>query len=320
MKAIFWIRPEHDRARSDWRETNLAEAIQNGAALCGDEVEIKDYTGKPQVEPCDLVLGIGVKRRDLFRAYNAAGISYAYFDKGYDRSRSKEPGVSGIPEWLNYWRVSVNAHQPLRYMEQVKHDSERADSMRLDLEPEWYANNKGRRYVMIDGSSAKHHYFEINEVMTDAQLMAYTDKLARSLVQRVRDQSPDRPIIFRYKPSFLNKRPQRIEGRAGGEPIQWSNGKDPLPDLSLCGCLVTYSSNLCLDAVLFGVPSVVLGDGAARQISSTSLEDLDKPYLASLHERRQWLNNIAWCQFKVAEFANGLGWLTIRDMSACSPL
>lgn len=312
MKAIFWIRPEKDdRPRSDWRETHLAEAIQNGAKLCGDEVTIKDYAGEPQVEDCDLVMGIGVKRRDLFRAYNAAGISYAYFDKGYDRKRASE--------WLEYWRVSVNGHQPLRYVEWAKHTSDRADSMRLELTPKWYAHNKAQRYVLVDGSSAKHYYFEVDGNMTMEELQDYTDHQRRSIVQRICDAYPNRPIIFRPKPS--DRKAQRIMGSTGGEPIQWSRQKEGLvSDLSVSHVVVTPSSNVCLDAILYGVPSIVLGDGIARSISSTSLDDLEHPYLADMAERQRWLNNVCWCQFKTREFATGLGWQVIRDMHACSPL
>lgn len=309
MKAIFWIRPERDHARSDWRETNLAQAIQNGAALCGDEVQIKDYTGTPEVEKCDLVLGVGVKRRDLFRAYNAAGISYCYFDKGYDRKRASE--------WLEYWRVSVNGHQPLRYVEHADNDSQRADSMRLSLTPDWYSRNKAKRYIMVDGSSPKHHYFHLQKALTQEELVAYAEELSRSLVQRVCDQS-QRPIIYRPKPS--NRHAKRIMGHAGGEPIQWSRDKDPVPDLSISHAVVTYSSNICLDAILYGVPAIVLGDGIARPISSQSLDELERPRLANIEERQRWLNNACWCQFKVNEFANGLGWQTIREMYECSPL
>ena len=150
MKAIFWTRQEVGHVdKSDWRETNLAKAIQNGARIHGDEVEIRAVPddGQPVVEPCDIALKIGCKSRNWFRAYNRAGISYCYFDKGYIRTRAMV--------WLEYWRLSVNGHQPLAYVKQSRHDSQRADKLKLSFEP-W---RTGGDAVLVDGSSGKHHYF-----------------------------------------------------------------------------------------------------------------------------------------------------------------
>jgi hypothetical protein len=308
VKAVFWIRHEKHLEATDWRENDLALAIQDGAKTCGDEVEIRETTSpEPVVVDCDLMLGIGCKSRYRFQAYEKAGIPYAYFDKGFIRTRAPI-------KWLDYWRVSVNGHQPVAYVERAHNGRERADSMGLDFSP-WYSRSyPDHSAILLDGSSGKHMAFHD---MGDPQ------NVAEDLFKRIRDVS-SRPVIYRPKPSF-----RRFED--GGKifnpkPIagsEWARGrpgihnKDVAYDLRRSHVVVTHGSNLCFDAALLGIPSIVLGHGIAGPISSQHLEELENPRLASDDERREWLNNVAYCQFKLAEFKSGLGWQAIKDMMVC---
>lgn len=305
MKGIFWIRQEGHLEASDHRETDLAVAIQQGAKRHGDEVEIREVADgeNPQIIlACDLVLKIGVKSRNWFRAYNAAGIPYCYFDKGYIRTRAPI-------KWLDYWRLSVNGHQPLRYVEAAKHDDKRAKEMELDFLP-W--RQKRGDPIVVDGASGKHHYFNAEiEFASRQELDGYASNIALELVARISARTK-RPIVYRPKPSWKGARPiphtEYARGRAGVAD------KDFAYDLRRAHCVITYGSNLCFDAACFGVPSIVLGEGIAKPISSTTLDEIESPKLASDSERRQWLNNCAWCQFKLEEFRSGMGWEVIKDM------
>lgn len=316
MKAIFWVRQERHLEQTDWRENDLAHAIQQGAQKHGDTVEIREVAdgGEPQVLACDLVLKIGVKSRNWFRAYNAQGIPYCYFDKGYIRTRAPI-------KWLDYWRMSVNGHQPLRYVATAKHDDKRARQMELAFHP--WRQERGEP-IVVDGSSGKHCYFhsdieldafpkERRQAELDAQAMG----IAIDLVAKVKAVSK-RPIIYRPKPSWPGARPINGTEWARGRP--GIGNKDFAYDLRRAHCVITYGSNLCFDAAVDGVPSIVLGEGIAKPISSTSLDEIESPRLASDSERQQWLNNCAWCQFKLDEFRSGVGWQVIKDMVACSPL
>jgi hypothetical protein len=307
VKAVFWIRHERHLHHTDWRENDLAQAIQSGAKTCGDEVEIRETTTtEPIVVDCDLMLAIGCKNRYRFQAYEKAGIPYAYFDKGFIRTRAPI-------KWLDYWRVSVNGHQPVAYVRLSHNTRERADSMGLDFSP-WYSRNKSRDVILLDGSSGKHMAFHD---MGDPQ------HEAEKLFERIRNVS-QRPVVYRPKPSF-----RRFEdgGRTySPKPIagtEWARGrpgvhnKDVAYDLRRSHVVVTHGSNLCFDAALLGIPSVVLGHGIAGPISSQFLTELENPRLATDDERRAWLNNVAYCQFKLAEFQSGLGWQAIKDMMVC---
>ncbi len=304
MKAIFWVRQERHLEQTDWRENDLAHAIQQGAHRHGDTVEIREVAdgGEPKVLPCDLVLKIGVKSRNWFRAYNAEEIPYCYFDKGYIRTRAPI-------KWLDYWRMSVNGHQPLRYIETARHDRRRAKEMQLAFQP--WKETRGEA-VVVDGSSGKHCYFHSDqEFVSREQLDEHARDIATDLVARIQFVC-ERPIIYRPKPSWKGARP--IDGTEYARGRQGVTDKDFAADLRRAHCVITYGSNLCFDAACFGIPSIVLGEGIAKPISSTELDEIESPRLASDAERQQWLNNCAWCQFKLDEFRSGIGWQVIKDM------
>jgi len=58
---------------------------------------------------------------------------------------------------------------------------------------------------------------------------------------------------------------------------------------------------VCLDAVMHGIPVVVLGDGIAKPLSGT----LDEMYHYTDDERDQLLNDIAYCQWTLDEIKSG---------------
>jgi len=308
MRVIFWTRQEvGTRVESDWRETNLAKAIQNGARAHGDEVEILTTPddGSIEVHPCDLVCKVGVKSRHWFTAYAEAGIPWLYFDKGYIRERAPD-------QWLNYWRMSVNSHHPIEYLAKAKHGSNRANGMGFRFTS--WQEDRGR-HIVLDGGSEKN--FKFNGIVPESADIGDVDAHCRKVVRRIQACAPGRPIIYRPKPSSKGR--QAIEGsefaRNRGVPL-----KDLGHDLDRAWAVVTYNGAICYDANRVGVPSIVLGSGPARPISSTSLEELENPRLASSEERRQWINNLAWCQFKMREIRDGVAWSIVKEMLDLTPI
>jgi hypothetical protein len=313
LKAIFWTRDESKEPSNNKRETNLAEAVKKGAAKHGDTVEIrvKGVDGDPRVPEidtsADLICCIGVKNRELCRAARAAGVSWGYFDKGYDRHRTADTSVG----WLEYWRVSVNGHQPEKYVGIAKHNSRRADEAGHSLSE----LRTGGRYVLVDGSSAKHWWFVSDQPLMDKKAMdVYANAEVHKLVGEVKKHT-DRPIILRPKQSWHRAIDPKIKG------VEFVMGrKDPMFDLNRSWATITYGSNLCFDSVVHGVPSLIIGDGIARCISSTDLSEIENPKWADFPTRRQWLNNTAWCQFKLGEYATGLAWPVIKAMKDAQPV
>lgn len=101
------------------------------------------------------------------------------------------------------------------------------------------------------------------------------EKWTETVVKEI-SRHTDRPIVVKHK---------------DGNPL-------PLKD---AWCLVTYTSNASVDAIISGVPVVVLGDHPAKELS-WSWEDIESP---KWPEREPWCWNLAHHQFTLKEIARG---------------
>ncbi len=311
MKVVFWTREERGRlVESDWRETNLARAIRQGADK-GDTVEIRitPDDGSIEVIDCDLVCKAGVKSRHWFTAYAEAGIPWLYFDKGYIRERADD-------QWLNYWRMSVNSHHPIAFLASAKKDRARADTMgtAFKFSPWRMGGNRGES-IVVDGGSEKN--FKFNGIIPDDAPSSEVDHHCERLIFKIKSMT-DRPVIYRPKPSSPGR--EAIEGTEFARNRDGVHKKDYSYDLNRAWTVVTYNGAICYDANRMGIPSIVLGSGPARPICSTSLDDIEHPHLASDAERQQWLNNLAWCQFGMKELRDGTAWEIVKEMLAVTPI
>lgn len=286
MKLVFWI------AEGKEHERQIAEALRDGVATEGHQLEIRHLGGKVRVVDCDAVCLFGVKGgRKIFDAYWAAGIPTIYFDKGYIRQRTS---VS------DHWRVAINAHHPTRYLMEQRRPGDRYEALGVELSP-WRERGDA---VVIAGSSAKYHEF--------AGLPEPT-RYAQKIVKQIRARSPDRPIIYRPKPSWNDAVP--IEGTI------FSKGKDKIGAvLEDAHALVTHGSNACWEAVAAGVPCIILGDAVAKPLSSTRIADLENPWLASYEARYQWFSNLAYCQWSNGELRSGEAWSHILPLIKSVPI
>lgn len=264
------------------REQLLADAMLGGARRHGHTTEVVTLTGEPMVGDYHVACMVGVKSRELWRAHQRAGVPVIYLDKGYCRHKRAD----GMAGW-EYWRVAINAQHPTARLGVQRLPSDRFDSLGLTVKP-W--RRKGRAIVLA-GSSAKYHEFYGLPDPT-----AYATRLVRGL-----RKITDAPIAYRPKPSW-----------AEAVPIprtRFSKLPRTLPDeLAGAHCLVTHGSNSCFEAVLAGVPSIILGNGVALPISGHQLSDVLDPPMCDDQMRRQWLSNIAFWQWTAAEMAGGQAW------------
>lgn len=283
MKVVFLCADKE-------RESDLADALLEGVIGAGDEGE-KVYKSKGiDFSSGDAFGMVGVKSLKLFRQALDAGKQVIYFDKGYFRHR-------GRGRTWEYWRVAINDHHPTDYVSRARHGEARWEKISrrrcVSLPPWRGADHSG--CVIYAGSSDKYHNFvglpPPTEYATD--IVAQIKKLT------------NRQVIYRPKPTWLDAQPV---------PGAVFSGREESLGMLLprAWCLVTNGSNSSFDAVQAGVPSIVLGRGIARPISSVSLDDIDSPYLASDDERMQWLSNIAWCMFSEEEMRSGLAWASLR--------
>lgn len=264
------------------RERELAEAFLAGARANGHEGWIEPLTGHPVVTDCDLACMVGVKSVDLFMANQKAGRRILYFDKGYIRSRRADSRT-----W-EYWRVSLDAHHPTgTTLMRDKQPADRFETWGIEVA-------KWRRHglqIVFAGSSAKYHQFYGLPDPT-----AYAKGIIKQLLRVT-----DRPIVYRPKPSWRDAVP--IRGS------RFSNPNENLNNILInAHVMITHGSNACFESMIYGVPCIVLGDAVARPISSTTLDDLENP---NLGKRIQWMQNLAYHQWTLAEFRSGEAWQTI---------
>lgn len=282
MKVVFF-------RSSNAREGMLAEAFAEGVKAHGDDAEIRVIkTGEELAEDAGAIVLAGVKSREIYWRHWREGTNVIYLDKGYMRHL-----MAGGPvrQW-EYWRAAVNGHHPTRYLGQMRKPTDRLERLEVDIKP-W---RKSGSKIIFAGSSEKYHEFYGLHDPT---------RYAERVVRNLKDVAPGMRIVYRPKPSWKGAVP--VAGAA------YSRGADKIGDaLKDAHALVTHGSNACFEAVLHGVPCIILGDGVAKPISDTSLHHVMEPRLATDAEREQWLANLAYCQWTLAEYATGEAWKTIR--------
>lgn len=266
------------------REHHLADAFLQGARRHGHETEV--IALEPGLEPgaYDVACMVGVKSRELFQAHRKAGIRVIYLDKGYVRQKRPDGGAG----W-EYWRVSMNEHHPTRRLGEIAMPSDRLENLNITLKP-W--NTRKRGAILLAGSSAKYHdFYGLRE----------PNGWARRMIDELKPFAGGRAFIYRPKPSW----PDGAEIRGS----RFSPPAEPLGAvLHAASALVTHGSNACFEAVVEGVPCLILGNGVARPISSTEPSMLGNLHLASDIARLQWLSNLAYFQWTLHEMATGAAW------------
>jgi hypothetical protein len=272
------------------RERILAEAVLTGCRLVGDTAWMvsKAEAKADGYQKADVYAMVGVKSAEIFHEIMRGGAHVLYFDKGYLRHIAP----NGPRVW-EYWRVCLDAQHPTEAELMVPFPLDRYLSWNKPAQP-W---RKTGSHIVFAGSSEKYHNFH--------GLMHPTEYASR-LVKTIRKSGlSTRDIVYRPKPSWRAAEP--VRGASFSDQSQ--SIADVLQD---AWCLITHGSNAALDAIITGVPCIILGDGVAKVISSTELSEIENPRLASDEERMRWLSAVAWQQFTLAEMASGLMWSHIR--------
>ena len=272
MKIVFW-------ASEKARERELANAFVQGAKRHGIEA-VRVNTGAPFPKgKYDYACMVGVKSAELWKQELERGVTPIMFDKGYVRVKHGQA-------WL-YWRVSVGSHTPYETLMR-EYPSDRWDQLGLTPRP-W---RKQGTHIVIAGSSAKYHRFHD---------LPHPNEYTKAIVKRLQAQTTQ-DIFYRPKPSWRDAVP--IAGTT------YSVGPRSLQDdLQGAWALVTHGSNACFDAAMMGIPSIILGGGVMKPISSTSLKELRT---VKTEDRKDLFNAIAYHQWTLDEFRSGEALKTIR--------
>ena len=116
--------------------------------------------------------------------------------------------------------------------------------------------------------------------------------------------------VFKIK-SFTDR---EIKIRKRPEPradrIVSNTFKDFIKDDTFC--VVGYSSNALVEAAMYDIPVISLGDSATKSLYRYQLEDIEKIKPAYPSDKQAWLNHLAYSQFTREELLSGLAWKLIN--------
>ena len=230
-----------------------------------------------------------------------------------------DPGKSGKTyhrfSWTSYFRDEgdyCNANSPSDRWEQVQKDQ--------NLIVKDWRTNKGEYVLVIlqrPGDSslrnliAKHGSYDAFINFTIAEIQKYTD---RPIVIRMHPlrQDKQRNLINAFH-EYSDKKNITISTNTQGSGFL-SGGAGLQADFDNAWCVVGFNSNALTESIMEGIPTFSMCPSSmAWDCSNIDLANIEQP---KLFERQQWLNNLAYCQWREDECLAGLPWEHLRKKYA----
>lgn len=275
LDVVIWQIPGHLRSKA------VCRAMLEGVRRCGDNPRIKPATGyiRPDGDVA-VFYGLAGRLANALADYPKAGKRAVYVDLGY--WGRKDGG-----RFAGYHKLSVDGRHPTAYFQDRPHDGRRAATFGLKAEP-WQRRGG---HILIAGMGPK-----------GARAEGYGPLGWEAEAVRLIRQHTDRPILYRAKPNWLDSPPLAGASR--------SDSALPLVDaIRSAHAVVAHHSNAAVEAIAAGVPAFVV-EGAALPMAGTDLSQIERPrYPAG---RKQWLNDLAYTQYSIAEMASGVAWRHLK--------
>ena len=274
MKVIFY-------AANKSREHMLAHFWQKGIGNRHHSFELRsteDYNG-PDSDVA-IFFGVKSKSRMILDDHLAAGCHTIMLDKGYTRT-------AGEGGHTKYSRVIVDGLDPSRYMMRELMQPDRFGRLNIHIAEKRVVGED----ILYCGSTQKYCDFHGLGDMTE---------YAESVYNQIRDVS-GRRVIYRPKPSSQGVAP------VVGMPMH--RAKTSITEaLRECHAVVTHGSSAAMDAMLAGVPIVVLGGSVASPMADKSVTGIDTITLPDYDSRFRWASALAYCQWTNKEMMRGAAW------------
>lgn len=280
MKATLFL---SDRDR----DNALRPVLVSGFHKCGVQVENFKDKNLNNLDT-DLAVFFGVRCMRMFQECQRQGIQTLFIDKGYiDRNL--------------YLRVALGGYQP-SYFHELDYDDTRLKRIGVKIKKQLRGE---RKLIIYAGSSEKYAKFhdlgDVNDYASDV-----CDKIAAEV-------KGQKTILYRPKPSWWKGYYRRGEETP---PVPKSATSMDMAQklthhLKSAHCLVTHGSNAAVEALIYGVPVIMLSDSTvnpAFPLCEAKLENIHKPYWPSDKERIKLLSNLSWCQFTYKEIETGFMW------------
>lgn len=119
----------------------------------------------------------------------------------------------------------------------------------------------------------------------------------------------DRNIIVRHHPRDSGVTKYLRTFFLEDKRVSFSVNNNIYDDLDLSHCVVTYNSTSSVEAVIYGIPTIVLDTSAITTPVANSIENIE-----SLKEfdREDWLKRIAFMQWQGKELTDGYVWKLLK--------
>lgn len=276
------------------RDKAIGANLAAGFKRHGETIELvtkRDYHRPDPETQVAVVVGIRRRNKRIMAAYRAEDRHCILLEKSY----------FGRSEYL---RWSVDGFQPAYLHARARPDDRwRAmrDAWRIEVRP---LRARGAHLVYA-GSSQKycdwHELGEVNE---------YNKGVCHAINKQTHSTLK---LHYRPKPGWVINHGsdiQRMLDTVYSPPTDQFRAL--LPN---CQALVTHGSNAAVEAVIAGVPAVLVsheGVCAAWRVAAKGVESVYDPYFPRDTEREQWLRDLAYCQFNDEESRNGTAWDIVK--------
>lgn len=275
-RVIIYQIPNHHRSAV------ICEAMEAGIKRHNLDV-IRKYEYEYSGIEGDIAVFYGLegRLRRIFRDYQESARA-AYIDLGYWKRKQPKARFDG------YHKIVINDRHPTEYFQRRQHDNSRSRDLDIEIKP-W---NPSDGHILIAGMGDKAAEAEGFEV----------EEWERWAIKKLRAVT-NRSIVYRPKPSW--KRAKPIAG-VGYSP------KTTELHHAFRGCyaVFTHHSNVAVEAICAGIPAWCW-KGVALPFASQDFDQLKRPLMKD--GREQWVNDIAWCQWNVAEMRSGLAWMHLQE-------
>lgn len=266
------------------RAKTCADGLQAGAERMGYEVTRKgpeQYPGEPEA---DIAAFYGLRDGllQIMRDYVDDGKVALQVDLGY-WSRTEGGRYDG------FHKISVNSHHPTAYFQNIKHPPDRWNHHEIEPRP-WFHDGE---WFLMAGMSEKAAWV----------CGLLPEEWERETAAMLQNHSP-RGIIYRHKPSWKGN--SSIPGTMASTKDRELND-----DIDRAYAIVTHHSNVGVDALIRGIP-VLTVEGVASALGRKPTPELER-YFPADEQRQQFLNDIAYTQWKPSEMASGAAWAHFRD-------
>lgn len=294
MKITLYLSHERDGSLKD-RERIFGEALRDGFVKHGDTVAIAathEFTEPDWSSSLAVVIGIKGHSKRIFEEYRRGGRHVMLVDKSY----------LGRGEYV---RLSIGGFQP-PYLHATPMPHDRWEKISRKCKIVVHPRRSGGQYLIYAGSSQKYcDWHGLGDVSEFADTVCWrARKNSRGLLKA---QEPMR-VLYRPKPSWAAGHPDEVKEVAGTE---FSGPGVKLAQL-LPGChaLITHGSNAAVEAVIAGVPAIVISQKAcaAQLVAERKIENVREPFFPDDAMRLQWLADLSYSQFNLAELTNGTAW------------